>query len=95
MSATSEQLQSSEQQNRSFTAFASYRAGQQYNLEANDVDNGTRSSHTSLAEYASQPDEDRINFLNRSLLQYLEDPDFLTLVGDIETAWVRIAPGHG
>lgn len=50
---------------------------------------------TSLADYASRSDEDRANTINQTLLRYLENPDFLTLLGDIETAWVRIAPGHG
>ncbi|CAI6315576.1 unnamed protein product [Periconia digitata] len=93
-SATSGRQRSIDPPNRLSTPLSSDHAEQYYHKPRDSSDNSTNHA-TSLATYASQPDEDRKTNLNCVLLQYLEDPSFLTLLEDVETAWARIAPGHG
>jgi hypothetical protein len=57
--------------------------------------NATDVALAELAVYAKQPDEVRMNALNKFLLKHLESDDFLVLVDDMDVAWARIAPGFG
>lgn len=46
-----------------------------------------------LAMYAQQPNESRLNELNKFIFRHLEDDNFLTLVDDMQMAWARIGTG--
>ncbi|KAF2642805.1 hypothetical protein P280DRAFT_548221 [Massarina eburnea CBS 473.64] len=62
------------------------------NESRSDDINDTIQGDDSLSKYAMQRDEERKSALNQRMLQYLEDPNFLTLVGDVEISFARIAP---
>ncbi|PVI05041.1 hypothetical protein DM02DRAFT_624333 [Periconia macrospinosa] len=94
-SVTSEQQRSVEAQDRLSTPLTSD-STDPHNFESTFTNNNAFNyQNACLTRYATQSDEERSSLLNQALLEYLENPDFLTLVSDIETAWVRIAPGYG
>ncbi|KAL8686298.1 MAG: hypothetical protein Q9218_007204 [Villophora microphyllina] len=46
-----------------------------------------------LAAYAAQPEEERLRVLDGMICEYLEDENFMKLIGDVEMSWRRIGLG--